>query len=200
MPTFTLHGNLVHFAAFARHIGFYPAPRGIEAFQLIRAMWADAPANFQGDYYRVTNAYCEPRPNPAPPIMVGGAGEQYLLRVVAEHADWWNYMFTSPEEYAQKQEALKRHCQAVGRDYDSIVQVVHTGVLVAENEHEVQRMRESPEVRPLDNCVIGTPDQVAERLRAIVAQGASRLTVHIADAPRPDGTLLFGVEVIPQLV
>lgn len=109
-------------------------------------------------------------------------------------------MFTSPEEYAQKQEALKRHCQAVGRDYDSIVQVVHTGVLVAENEHEVQRMRESPEVRPLDNCVIGTPDQVAERLRAIVAQGASRLTVHIADAPRPDGTLLFGVEVIPQLV
>jgi uncharacterized protein YdhG (YjbR/CyaY superfamily) len=33
MPTFTLHGNLVHFAAFAHHIGFYPAPRGIEAFQ-----------------------------------------------------------------------------------------------------------------------------------------------------------------------
>lgn len=33
MPTFALHGNLVHFAAFTRHIGFYPAPRGIEAFQ-----------------------------------------------------------------------------------------------------------------------------------------------------------------------
>ncbi|MES1244736.1 MAG: DUF1801 domain-containing protein [Acidobacteriota bacterium] len=33
MPTFTLQGNLVHFAAFKNHIGFYPAPRGIEAFQ-----------------------------------------------------------------------------------------------------------------------------------------------------------------------
>ena len=33
MPTFELHGNLVHFAAFKRHIGFYPAPQGIEAFQ-----------------------------------------------------------------------------------------------------------------------------------------------------------------------
>lgn len=33
MPTFTLHGNLVHFAAFKEHIGFYPAPRGIEAFK-----------------------------------------------------------------------------------------------------------------------------------------------------------------------
>jgi uncharacterized protein YdhG (YjbR/CyaY superfamily) len=33
MPTFTLHGNLVHFAAFKKHIGFYPAPSGIEAFR-----------------------------------------------------------------------------------------------------------------------------------------------------------------------
>lgn len=33
MPTFTLHGNLVHFAAFKKHIGFYPVPTGIEAFR-----------------------------------------------------------------------------------------------------------------------------------------------------------------------
>lgn len=32
MPTFKLHGNLVHFAAFKNHIGFYPAPQGIEKF------------------------------------------------------------------------------------------------------------------------------------------------------------------------
>jgi uncharacterized protein YdhG (YjbR/CyaY superfamily) len=33
IPTFTLEGNLVHFAAFKNHIGFYPAPSGIEAFK-----------------------------------------------------------------------------------------------------------------------------------------------------------------------
>ena len=33
MPTFELKGNLVHFAAFPKHIGFYPAPRGIEEFK-----------------------------------------------------------------------------------------------------------------------------------------------------------------------
>lgn len=33
IPTFTLHGNLVHFAAFKNHIGFYPTPSGIEQFQ-----------------------------------------------------------------------------------------------------------------------------------------------------------------------
>ena len=33
MPTFTLNGNLVYFAAFKNHIGFYPVPTGIEAFK-----------------------------------------------------------------------------------------------------------------------------------------------------------------------
>jgi uncharacterized protein YdhG (YjbR/CyaY superfamily) len=33
MPTFTLHGNLVHFAGYQNHIGFYPAPSGIESFK-----------------------------------------------------------------------------------------------------------------------------------------------------------------------
>jgi alkanesulfonate monooxygenase SsuD/methylene tetrahydromethanopterin reductase-like flavin-dependent oxidoreductase (luciferase family) len=170
-----------------------------EAIQLIRALWSNAPTTYQGQHYQVTNAYCEPRPNPIPPIMVGGAGEQYLLRVVAKHADWWNYVFSSPEEYRHKQAVLKQHCQAAGRDYATIMQVVHVGVLVGENEREVQRLRESPDVRPLEHGVIGTPEQVATTLRAIVRQGASRLTVHLADAPRPDGTLLFGEEVIPHL-
>lgn len=33
MPTFTLHGNLVHFAAYKQHIGFYPVPTALEAFK-----------------------------------------------------------------------------------------------------------------------------------------------------------------------
>jgi len=77
--------------------------------------------------------------------------------------------------------------------------VVHVGVLVAESEREVQRLRQSPDMRPLENGVLGTPEQVATTLRGIVRQGANPLTVHLVDAPRSDGTLLFGMEVIPQL-
>ena len=170
-----------------------------EAIELIRVMWSSAPASYQGRYYQVSEAYCEPRPSPVPPIMVGGAGERYLLRVVAQHADWWNYVFSTQEEYKHKQAVLRQHCQTVGRDYDTIVQVVHVGVLVAENERELQRLREHPDVRPLENSLAGTPEQVATALRDLVRQGAGRLTVHFADAPRPDGTLLFGAEVIPHL-
>ena len=47
MPTFDLHGNLVHFAAFKNHIGFYPAPRGIEAFKEELAAYKGAKGSVQ---------------------------------------------------------------------------------------------------------------------------------------------------------
>ncbi len=42
MPTFKLEGNLVHFAAFKRHIGFYPTPSGVEKFQKELAVYENA--------------------------------------------------------------------------------------------------------------------------------------------------------------
>ena len=47
MPTFYLKGNLVHFAAYAKHIGFYPAPRGIEAFKEELAAYKGAKGSVQ---------------------------------------------------------------------------------------------------------------------------------------------------------
>ena len=171
-----------------------------EAIALIRAMWARTPASYTGEHYRIEGAACEPRPQPLPPIMVGGHGEKYLLRVVAEHADWWNYVFRGPETYAAKQDALRRHCDDVGRDYGAIQQVVRVGILIGETERDVEKLEASPDIRPLrDMQLIGTPDQVTEALRAIIAQGAHQLTVNFGDVPRPDGTLLFAAEVLPHL-
>ena len=47
MPTFTLHGNLVHFAAFKNHIGFYPTPSGIENFEAELAAYKGAKGSVQ---------------------------------------------------------------------------------------------------------------------------------------------------------
>ena len=171
-----------------------------EAIQLMRTLWRDAPANFEGKHYQVAGAHCEPRPNPMPPVMVGGAGEQYLLRVVAQHADWWNYGFRDAETYTHKQNVLKEHCRTVGRDYAEITQVIRVGILVAENEAALKQLQEQPHVRPLgEGGIIGTPEQVAGQLLALVKQGAQRLTVHFADSPHPDGTQLFAERVLPAL-
>ncbi|MRN56451.1 iron chaperone [Paenibacillus monticola] len=47
MPTFAMHGNLVHFAAFKKHIGFYPAPRGIDAFKEELSVYKGAKGSVQ---------------------------------------------------------------------------------------------------------------------------------------------------------
>ena len=183
----------------------YPATRTriaqlAEAIELIRAMWTQAPASYRGEHYQIADAYCEPRPAPIPPIMIGGHGETYLLRVVARHADWWNYPFREPALYTHKQEVLKRHCRDVGRDYDTIRQVVRVGILIAETERDVERLKGAPGVRPMSDIrLAGTPEQVTDALRRIIGQGAHRLTVNFADAPRPDGTLLFAKTVLPHL-
>jgi alkanesulfonate monooxygenase SsuD/methylene tetrahydromethanopterin reductase-like flavin-dependent oxidoreductase (luciferase family) len=172
-----------------------------EAIQIMRAMWTKTPVTFAGEHYQITEAYCEPKPDPLPPVMVGGSGERYLLRVVAEHADWWNYIYLDRESYAQKQEVLKGHCREVGRDHAEIVQVVASQILIAETEEELERLRRRPDVRPVtSNGLAGTPDQVTERLLASLEQGAHRINVSFADSPRTDGTLLFIERVLPHLV
>ncbi|MGH7334752.1 MAG: LLM class flavin-dependent oxidoreductase [Candidatus Rokuibacteriota bacterium] len=171
-----------------------------EAIELIRVMWTETPATYQGEHYQVTNAYCESRPDPIPPVMVGGSGEKYLLRVVARHADWWNYSYKGRAAYAHKQEVLKHHCRDIGRDYDEINQVIRIGILMAETTHEPERLKAQPHVRPMEEGrLVGTPAQVTDALRQVIAQGAHRLTVHFADSPRPEGTWLFAATVLPHL-
>jgi alkanesulfonate monooxygenase SsuD/methylene tetrahydromethanopterin reductase-like flavin-dependent oxidoreductase (luciferase family) len=163
-------------------------------------MWTGSPASYRGEHYEVAGAYCESRPDPIPPVMVGGHGEKHLLRVVARHADWWNYSFRDVGVYAHKQEVLRRHCAEAGRDYGAIRQVIRVGILIAETERDLERLRTAPHVRPMEpGRVIGTPAQVTDALLGIVAQGAHRLTVHFADAPRPEGTWLFAATVLPHL-
>ena len=183
---------------------FPPTPVRIaqlgEAIALIRAMWAGTPASLRGEHYQVAAAACEPRPDPVPPVMVGGSGEKYLLRVVAQHADWWNYTYKGREGYAHKREVLKQHCRDIGRDYDAIQHVIRVGILIAETEAEVERVKARPDTRPIaDIQLVGTPDQVTETMLDIVRQGAHQLTVNFADVPRPEGTRLFAAAVLPRL-
>jgi alkanesulfonate monooxygenase SsuD/methylene tetrahydromethanopterin reductase-like flavin-dependent oxidoreductase (luciferase family) len=171
-----------------------------EAIELIRLMWTSSPASYKGQHYQINQAYCEPRPATIPPVMIGGHGEKYLLKAVAQHADWWNYTFRDAATYTQKQEAVKAHCGEVRRDYDQIQQIVRAGILIAETEREVERVKNRPDTRPLaDIHVIGTPEQVTETLHGIIRQGADQLTVNFADVPRPDGTRLFAESVLPNL-
>ncbi len=93
-----------------------------EACEVIRRLWTEPTVTFQGKYYQLTEARCEPKPvqKPYPPFVIGGSGEQLTLRVVARYADIWNASTSSPEEFARKSAILDEHCAAIGRDPASI--------------------------------------------------------------------------------
>lgn len=169
-----------------------------EAIEIVKKLWTEAPASYQGKYYRIENAYCEPRPQPIPPILIGGGGEQLTLRVVAKHADWWNFPGGTLENYARKLEILRRHCDAVGRDYDAIGKSWSAESLaLAPTEAEARRISAAS---PYQNGpIVGTPEQVAEQLQAFLDLGVTYLVVRLVDFPRTEGIELFVQEVMPLL-
>jgi alkanesulfonate monooxygenase SsuD/methylene tetrahydromethanopterin reductase-like flavin-dependent oxidoreductase (luciferase family) len=89
-----------------------------ESCDVIKRLWAaDEPFDYTGRSIRLSGAICAPRPvqRPHPPIMIGGAGDR-MLRIVAEHADLWNYPGGPGAEFRRRDEALAERCAAVGRD------------------------------------------------------------------------------------
>jgi alkanesulfonate monooxygenase SsuD/methylene tetrahydromethanopterin reductase-like flavin-dependent oxidoreductase (luciferase family) len=89
-----------------------------ESLEIIRRMWAgDQPFDFAGPSIQLTGAVCEPRPvqRPHPPVMIGGLGDR-MLRVVAGHADIWNYPGPPDARFQERDQVLREHCAAIGRD------------------------------------------------------------------------------------
>ncbi len=93
-----------------------------EYVQIVRSLMQNEVTNWEGKYYQLKDARCEPKGIQAggPPIVVGGAGEKRTLKIVAQFADHWNLPFASPEQFTQKKEVLAKHCEAVGRDINEI--------------------------------------------------------------------------------
>jgi F420-dependent oxidoreductase-like protein len=97
-----------------------------ETCEIVKLLWANEISTFDGRYYTLAEARCEPKPvqRPRPPITIGGTGERLTLRIVARHADRWNFNGASVDEFVRLNAVLDEHCAAVGRDPATIVRSV----------------------------------------------------------------------------
>ncbi len=93
-----------------------------EACEVIKLLWTQTVANFDGKYYHLKDARCEPKPvqKPYPPFVIGGSGEQLTLRIVAQYASVWNFVGGDVETFRHKNEVLEEHCAAIRRDSRTI--------------------------------------------------------------------------------
>ena len=168
-----------------------------EALAVIKAMWRDEPATFHGRYYHVEEAYCEPRPNPLPPIMIGVDGEQLTLRAVARHADWWNCFSRTPEVARHKLEVLKQHCETEGRDFASI-RKTWSGPVIIDRDHQAALKRAGDKVQQEQPPIVGGPSAVAERIQELAALGFDLFQVGFDRFPDTSDMELFIAEVMPR--
>jgi F420-dependent oxidoreductase-like protein len=93
-----------------------------EAAELTKLLWTQDVVDYDGRYYQLKQARLDPKPvqQPHPPIVIGGGGEQLTLRVVAQHADMWNFVGGDVETFNRKVAILREHCAAIGRDPNEI--------------------------------------------------------------------------------
>jgi F420-dependent oxidoreductase-like protein len=94
-----------------------------EALRIAKQMWSGEVAPFAGRHYRLAETLCVPQPlrRPHPPILIGGMGEKRTLRLVARYADACNlFAYAGSAEVGRKLDVLRRHCDALGRDFDTI--------------------------------------------------------------------------------
>jgi F420-dependent oxidoreductase-like protein len=159
-----------------------------EAIQIIRKMWTEEPAaSFDGKYYQIHNAYCNPKPiqKPSPPILVGGSGERKTLKIVAKHADACN-LFGSVETLKRKLNILKEHCKSVGRDYESILKTKLDHVVIDDSEEMARKRAQQfyigvPEqqIRDREFAIYGTPEDVSRQIDLLEEVGIQYLIVHL---------------------
>jgi F420-dependent oxidoreductase-like protein len=190
----------------------FPSPRARveqleEAIEIMKRLFSEPRATFEGKYYAVHDAPNNPKPvqKPHPPILIGGAGERRLLALVARHADIWNCPNNHATALPHKLDVLREHCERIGRDPATIEVSEQAVVVLGRDREDFQKKWDRAQqtigrVFDLEQTSFrGTPEEVAEQLRARVAQGVTFFTFLTSDLHAPATLELFAERVVPAV-
>lgn len=167
-----------------------------EACEVIKRLWTEPRATFEGQFYRLQDAPLMPKPvqRPHPELMIGGGGEKVTLRIVARHADHWN-VWGGPAILAHKGKLLDDYCTAAGRDPRALQRSANTPLLLTEDRAEVdtlaravtRRMGFAPDAVS-DMLLAGSVSAVRDKLARLQEAGVGMLFVpsmFLPKDPRP---------------
>jgi alkanesulfonate monooxygenase SsuD/methylene tetrahydromethanopterin reductase-like flavin-dependent oxidoreductase (luciferase family) len=179
--------------AFGIRFGESPAERLRwlrEALPVMRGMLRGETPSATGPRYAVKAVRNDPPPLQAHmPLLIGGGGENVTLRLVARYADANNIGFAAGYDgFMRKEEALRRHCQEVGRDEREIERTLNTGpIVIRDSTEEAARVLEGIYAnnggaetwagRPASAQPVGSPDRIVEMLKPFVETGYHHVVV-----------------------
>jgi alkanesulfonate monooxygenase SsuD/methylene tetrahydromethanopterin reductase-like flavin-dependent oxidoreductase (luciferase family) len=164
----------------------------------VRGLLTQEKTSFDGEYFTLTDAQCEPKPvQERLPIWIGGGGEKVTLRIAARHADGWNVPFIAPDAYAHKVEVLTSHCEDAGRDPGSITKTVNAGLAWKQEDLEAQFGAIANFVSP--GVLMGSVGEMTDKVAAYRDAGAEMLILAMRAPFDVDGLDKFATEVLPAL-
>ena len=177
-----------------------------EASKLIRRMWLDEKATFEGTYYQVKEAVCNPKAiqKPTLPLWIGGRGEK-LLRIVAAEADGYNLNEGTIDEFKVRLPKLRQLCKEMKREYDSIEKSWLGTVLIGENSDQVRSKLKKYQPtaisaeRYLGPAVMGPPNECIRKIEQYKELGVTHFIGWFPEiAEDESGLKLFAREVMPS--
>lgn len=160
--------------------------------------------SFDGEFYTLVDAPALPKPvQERIPVVVGGGGAKRTPELAARFATEFNIGFVAEDVIAEKFAGVRAACERIGRDPATLKLSVALPTIAGADEGELARRAEATG-RPLDKArngvnIVGTPDEIAEKVVRLRALGAERVHFQLMDLRDVAHVEYLGTEVLPLL-
>jgi alkanesulfonate monooxygenase SsuD/methylene tetrahydromethanopterin reductase-like flavin-dependent oxidoreductase (luciferase family) len=169
-----------------------------DTLEIMTRMWRQpGKVTYHGTHYRVHDAWCEPKPQPPIPLVVGGGGFK-TMRLAARFADMWNISDKPLPVYVDRLKTLRLHCDNLGREWGSLRKTWFGRIAVGRSEAEAVARGGGHWTRA--NAFVGTPAQVVEQMSAFVEAGCDYFMVEVLGLPDPGVFGMVTEDVLPHIV
>ncbi len=178
-----------------------------ESLQVIKAMWTEDEATFEGSFYRVRGAINEPRPvqKPHPPIWIGGEGEKVTLKLVAQYGDGCN-IGGDVANVSHKLGVLREHCKTIGRDYDAVARTMELYSILGDRTEVDRVVKDTARRAGKDEDFVrqwhrwhGDAERLAETIGEFADAGIQYFIVNLPNAFEEGAIRRFAEEVFPRV-
>ena len=175
-----------------------------EMVEILKRMWTEEKASFEGQYFKIQDAVCEPKPAVTPEILIGGGGEKVLMGIAARHADTWNNMAVFQADLARKVAALEKRCEEVGRDPATLEISQQCVVVIGEDDASGKAALEKAKKvygghmggALEEHGIWGSPERVLEGIERHRALGVSLFVIEFFGRDTREPARLFAETVM----
>ncbi|MEI7592025.1 MAG: LLM class flavin-dependent oxidoreductase [Actinomycetes bacterium] len=171
--------------------------RMAESIQCVRLLLTEDVAQFEGEFFTLTDARCNPKPVQANPrIWVGASGEQIGLKLAGSHGDAWNVPFVGPEDFTRKRSIVLDHASDPDR-FVTGVNLLYLPCAPDQVDAELELRFGPLAASRRDGVLVGDTAAITDRVGHYVDAGADWIMLALRAPFDLDALERFATEVVP---